>query len=57
MNPQQTFELMIQRHQAHLAEHRGCTLPGPQRPGSWMTRIQNWLSANKALYRATAPNA
>lgn len=56
MNPQQPFELMILRHQALLAEHRGCPLPAPRRPRSWMTRIQNWLSTNKALYRATAPH-
>lgn len=57
MNPQQLFELMILQHQALLAEHQGCPLPAPQHPRSWLTHIQNWLSENKALYRATAPHA
>ncbi len=57
MNPQQPFELMILRHQALLAEHRGCPLPAPQHPRSLLTHIQRWLFANMALYRATAPHA
>ncbi len=57
MNPQQLFELMILQHKTLLAEHQGCPLPAPQHPRSWLTHIQNWLSENKALYRATAPHA
>lgn len=57
MNTQQTFEEMIPRHEALLAEHWGCALkPAPRHPRSWLARVQNWLSETKAIYRATALN-